>query len=73
MDIRLEESNIKKRFDILKEDTDKMLNWFDDFGYKPTTFVFPHNYDYALYKSLLKSKGFKTFYGKERIPIEEVI
>jgi hypothetical protein len=38
-------------------------------GYIPDIFCFPYNYETPLYKEILNKKGFKNFYGKERINI----
>ena len=55
----------------IKDDTEKMLEWFDkNLNYKPTKFCFPYNDDQnGLYKSLLSKYGFTEFYGRERIPV----
>ena len=38
----------------------------------PESFCFPYNYETPLYKEILSKKGFKNFYGSERIDINEI-
>tara|TARA_R110000744_G_scaffold88570_1_gene172646 strand:- start:772 stop:1302 length:531 start_codon:yes stop_codon:yes gene_type:complete len=38
-------------------------------GYIPDIFCFPYNYETPLYREILNKKGFKNFYGKDRVDI----
>ena len=60
---------------FIKKDTEQMLDWFrDNLNLKPVSFCFPHNKDLdGFYKGILELRGFKNFYGKERIPIETLL
>ncbi len=59
-------------FSQLKEDIEKMLEWFDKhLKITPTKFAFPHYVDIPILKQTLESYGFTEFYGKERIEIEQ--
>ena len=56
----------------IKNDTELMLEWFEtNLNFRPTKFCFPYNEDYqGIYQSLLKTYGFKEFYGSERMSVE---
>ena len=46
-----------------------MFDFIKNLGYVPRKFCFPYNYQTPLYKEILSLKGFKSFYGNERIDI----
>ena len=54
-------------------DNQKMFSEFNkNLKYMPDSFCFPYNYETPLYKEILSKKGFKNFYGSERIDINEI-
>jgi len=44
-------------------------DFIKNLGYVPREFCFPYNYQTSLYKEILSLKGFRNFYGRERIDI----
>lgn len=58
----------------LNKDIKKMTDWFvEHFQSIPTSFCYPHNDDLrGIYKAMLSRLGFTNFYGKERIPIQNL-
>lgn len=65
-------NKIVEKIQHIKTDTEAMIEWFkSNLDYVPTRFCFPYNDDYeGMYPALLKTFGFKEFYGHERTPIE---
>lgn len=59
----------------IESDTLEMITWFEsNLKFKPTAFCFPYNDDMdGLYKGLLRKHGLTSFYGKERIKVEDVL
>lgn len=64
--------DLKIVYEHLKNDTNKMLETFQREGIRVDSFCFPYNYEAPLYKEILKKEGIRTFFGKERIAIEEL-
>lgn len=55
------------------EDNQKMIFEFKkNLSFLPKYFCFPYNYETPLYRMILTKKGFKKFFGKERIDINEI-
>lgn len=70
-------SKIKQKtgkIQYLLKDTDQMIQWFEqNLGSAPTKFCFPYNDDLdGMYQAVLRQRGIKEFYGRERIPIEKL-
>lgn len=42
-------------------------------GYYPKVYIFPYNYENPMMKSLLSTSGITNFYGKNRIPVQDII
>lgn len=65
---KLDTSNLH----YIKEDTDKMLDWFrTNIKITPTAYAYPYNKENNLLTLYLKHCGFDLFFGKERILIEK--
>lgn len=47
-------------------------NFLKNINFIPDSFCFPYNYETPLYKEILSKKGFKNFYGLERIDIYDI-
>lgn len=60
-------SNIK-RMQIAKKEIDLMLKTFSEHNIKISSFCFPYNFDFFVYKKLLKNL---EFFGPKRIPLFE--
>jgi len=58
----------------LNKDSTEMLEWFrKHFEKVPTVFCYPHNDNLnGIYRAMLSQLGFTKFYGKERIPIQNL-
>lgn len=71
---RIEDLELITLIEHINKDTELMLNWFEtNLNYKPTSFCFPYNKNpHNLYSAYLRKKGFKEFFGAERIPIEKL-
>lgn len=55
------------------EDNRKMIfEFIKNLTYLPSYFCFPYNHETLTYKEILKRKGFKKFFGKERIDINDL-
>lgn len=67
--------SIADAYTHVKQDTERMLNWFEtNLSYRPTKFCYPYNQDWhGLYKKILGGYGFTDFYGNERTAIEDLI
>ena len=62
------------KINYLHKDSKKMIEWFEiNFEKIPKIFCYPHNDDLkGIYRAMLSQLGFTTFYGKERIPIQNL-
>jgi peptidoglycan/xylan/chitin deacetylase (PgdA/CDA1 family) len=61
---------IFKSKEWIKEDTEKLLYWFNKYlKITPTSYCFPFNQESDNTKNILIDYGFKNFYGKNRINI----
>ena len=55
------------------EDNKQMISEFiTNLEHIPGQFCFPYNHETPLYRQILENKGFKNFYGKERIDIYDI-
>ncbi len=54
------------------KDTVKMMDVFTERNIVLDRFCFPYNYASGLYKAYLQAKGFKHFYGAERLDVNEL-
>ena len=72
---RLNKLKIVERLKHIQQDTINMLAWFEaNLGFSPTKFCFPYNDNYdGLYDAALKQYGITEFYGRERIPVEQLL
>lgn len=58
---------------MLIRDTKDMCNEFtDQLGYCPDRFCFPYNEHSLIYEKLLSKRGFKQFYGSDRVDIYDL-
>lgn len=57
---------------IINDNQKMVFEFIKNLGYLPHYFCFPYNYKTEKYQEVLKLKGFKHFYGKERIDINEL-
>jgi peptidoglycan/xylan/chitin deacetylase (PgdA/CDA1 family) len=63
--------NVVSDFSAMIRDTREMSKIFKkQLGSLPQHFCFPYNIESPMYRSVLRSYGFKYFYGAERIDIE---
>jgi len=52
------------KLNFIKEDTELMLSWFEEnMGTKPDVYSFPHYIENKFQREILKSYGFKKFFG----------
>jgi len=59
---------------FIREDTELMLKWFKEkLNLKPDVYSFPHYIENELQRVILKSYGFKTFFGSEDRHIVETL
>lgn len=63
-----------KGVEDIKEDIEKMFEWFGKYLYvRPIEYAFPHYEQGLILHYLLKKYGIQKFYGRWRIEIEEEI
>jgi hypothetical protein len=62
------------KINFIKEDTELMLQWFEkNLNVSPDIYSFPHYIENRFQRSILKSYGFKEFYGaSERSIVEKL-
>jgi len=68
-------STLREKINHIKKDTELMLEWFHrTLGIEIESFCFPYNNDVdGVYQAVLRTYGIDTFYGKERININEIL
>ena len=57
---------------IINDNKLMIASFLNNLKYIPDNFCFPYNYETPIYKRILEYKGFKNFYGKERIDINDI-
>jgi hypothetical protein len=62
----------KRNIKTLANDTRLMCKAFKQQELYPDSFCFPYNDDCEVYKRILLNHGFKKFYGKDRIDINDL-
>ena len=72
---RLTQFKILEKLNHIQHDTSEMIMWFENhLGFRPTKFCFPYNDNYdGLYNAALKQYGITECYGRERIPVEQLL
>ena len=73
--VRLTKFKIIDKLKHIQQDTIDMIAWFEsNLGFIPTKYCFPYNDNYdGLYNAALKQYGITECYGRERIPIEQLL
>src|SRR3989339_888672 len=64
---------LRKLFDELTIDTNKMISSFRENDLDIKSFCFPYNKEYPLYKEILRKNQITLFFGNERIPVENLL
>tara|TARA_R110000787_G_scaffold15338_5_gene47363 strand:+ start:13459 stop:13989 length:531 start_codon:yes stop_codon:yes gene_type:complete len=57
---------------IIDDNKQMSFEFIKNLDFIPDNFCFPYNYETPLYREILNLKGFKNFYGSERIDISEI-
>lgn len=57
---------------IIEDNYRMVFEFIKNLNYLPHYFCFPYNHETAKYKEILRLKGFKEFFGKERIDINDL-
>lgn len=65
--------SLKNKIDLLRSDTEKMLEWFlKNLQIIPTIYTFPHYSEFDMMRLILESYGFEEFIGPRK-EIEELL
>ena len=62
----------RPEFGSIISDTRAMMNTFKSYDLSPVDFCFPYNHYCEVYKKVLTNYVYVNFYGKDRIPIEDL-
>ena len=74
LDFRDSRDNIVNTLMRLKRDTENMQSFFSkELKIRPSKFCFPYNKEIYGYQRMLRSNGYKDFFGSERIDIETLL
>ena len=57
---------------IINDNQKMIFEFIKNLNFLPHYFCFPYNYETTLYRMILSKRGFKKFFGKERIDINEI-
>lgn len=65
--------SLKDKLDLLKYDTEEMLEWFSkNLNIVPTIYTFPHYKEFSMMRLVLSTYGFNEFIGPRK-EIEELL